>query len=158
MTTVAPARTPHPAVIWARQNLFHTRRDTVVTLLFGALGVYVVYRLAWFVFVTARWEIIEVNLKLLMVGNWDVIHLPRIAVALVVAATTGGLIAGLVHARQVRRGITKRGQHRQRQYDGERWGRHGATPPPGHDITHRGRGKAPHINPTPRGPKSTHFW
>ncbi len=108
MTTVAPARTPHPAVIWARQNLFHTRRDTVVTLLFGALGVYVVYRLAWFVFVSARWEIIEVNLKLLMVGNWDVIHLPRIAVALVVVATTGGLIAGLVHARQVRRGTAVR--------------------------------------------------
>ncbi len=31
MTTVAPARTPHPAEIWARQNLFHSRRDTVVT-------------------------------------------------------------------------------------------------------------------------------
>ncbi len=59
-------------------------------------------------FVSARWEIIEVNLKLLMVGNWDVIHLPRIAVALVVVATTGGLIAGLVRARQFRRGTAVR--------------------------------------------------
>jgi general L-amino acid transport system permease protein len=104
MTTVATARTPHPAAIWARQNLFHTRRDTLLTLLFGALGIYVVYRLAWFVFVSARWEIIEVNLKLLMVGNWDTIHLPRIAVAVAVLALEGGVIAGVVHAHQRRRG------------------------------------------------------
>ena len=53
---------------WMRRNLFRTWYDTVLTVVFGALALYVLARAIVFVFVDARWEIIEVNLKLLMVG------------------------------------------------------------------------------------------
>ncbi|MBA2338125.1 MAG: amino acid ABC transporter permease [Acidimicrobiia bacterium] len=103
-TTARPTAAPPPAVIWARRHLFRTPLDAALTVIFGALALYVAFRLARFVLVTARWDIIATNLKLLMVGNWDTVHLPRIAIALAVLTTLGGLIAGLIHARQVRRG------------------------------------------------------
>lgn len=106
MTTVdKPGRPPvprSPAVIWARHNLFRSRLDGLVTVVFGALGLYLVFQFVNFVFVTARWEIIRVNLKLLMVGRWPPEHLPRIAVTLGVLGLWGGIIAGLIRARQVR--------------------------------------------------------
>jgi general L-amino acid transport system permease protein len=92
------------AFVWARRNLFRSWADGLLTVVFGALGLYVIVRFLLFVFVNARWEIIEANLKLLMVGRWPAAHLPRIAVAVVILATWAGLIAGLIAARQMRRG------------------------------------------------------
>jgi len=92
------------AATWARRNLFRAPADAVLTITLGGLACYVVFRLARFVLVTGRWEVIEVNLKLLMVGGWEAAHLPRIAVALIVLAGWGGIIAGLIHGRRVRLG------------------------------------------------------
>lgn len=103
MTTAAA---PRPTAIWVKRNLFRSPFDAVLTVFFGLLAVYVIFQLVRFVFVTARWEIIGTNLKLLMVGNWTVIHLPRIAIAMIVLAVWGGSIGGLIHARQVRRGTS----------------------------------------------------
>jgi general L-amino acid transport system permease protein len=77
-----------------------------MTVVFGGLSLYVAFRLLRFVFVTARWTIVKVNLKLLLLGRWPDRHLLRIAVVLIVLAAWGGLIAGLVHARQVRAGTS----------------------------------------------------
>ncbi len=113
MTTVS--RPPAPAATWLRRNLFRTPFDSVLTVILAPLSAYLLFRFARFVFVTGRWEIVEVNLKLLMVGNWPAAHLPRLAVALIVIGTVSGLIAGLVHARQVRRGTaTSLGQSRRK--------------------------------------------
>jgi general L-amino acid transport system permease protein len=103
MTTRAA---PSPAVVWIRRNLFRSFWDGLTTVVFGALGLYVLFRMAQFVFVTARWDIISTNLKLLLVGRWPDVHLPRVSVALIVLAAWGGLIAGLIHARQVRAGTS----------------------------------------------------
>ncbi|MDQ3781319.1 MAG: amino acid ABC transporter permease [Actinomycetota bacterium] len=103
-TTAPPTAAPPPAVIWAKRHLFRSPFDAALTVIFGTLALYVAFRLARFVLVTARWDIIATNLKLLMVGNWEAVHLPRIAISLSVLTTLGGLIAGLIHARQVRRG------------------------------------------------------
>lgn len=97
---------PAPALVWVRRHLFRSFWDGLMTVVFGGLGLYILFRLARFVFVTARWEIISTNLKLLMVGRWPDIHLPRISVTLVVLAALGGLVAGLIHARQVRAGTS----------------------------------------------------
>lgn len=102
MTTVTRPRISTGT--WLRRNLFRTPFDSVLTIVLAPLSAYLLYRLVRFVFVTGRWEIVEVNLKLLMVGNWPVAHLPRLAIALVLIGTVGGMIAGLVHARQIRRG------------------------------------------------------
>lgn len=102
MTTVSQTRVP--ASKWLRRNLFRTPFDSVLTIVLAPLSAYLLFRLARFIFVTGRWEIVEVNLRLLMVGNWPANHLPRLAVTLGVIGLVGGLVAGLVHSRQVRRG------------------------------------------------------
>jgi general L-amino acid transport system permease protein len=99
LASTSPRRSS--AGIWVKHNLFHSKLDGVLTIVFGAIGLYVILRFLGFVFVNARWEIISVNLKLLMVGRWPTEHLPRIAVALGVLALWGGIIAGLIRARQL---------------------------------------------------------
>ena len=93
---------------WMRRNLFRTWYDTVLTVVFGALALYVLARAIVFVFVDARWEIIEVNLKLLMVGRWPSEELTTIAVAVAMTGLLIGLVAGLVRGRQVRAGTAVR--------------------------------------------------
>ncbi len=79
---------------WARRNLFRSPVDAVVTVLSSLVVLYVVYRLARYVFVTGRWEIVRVNLKLFMVGRYPIAELWRISVAVIAIALFGGLVAG----------------------------------------------------------------
>ena len=95
----APPRSS--AAIWMRHNLFRSKLDGLITIVFGALGLYLVFQFLNFVFVTARWEVIRLNLKLLLVGRWPPEHLPRIAVGLAGLGLWGGTIAGLIRARQL---------------------------------------------------------
>ncbi len=89
---------------WLRYNLFRTKRDAVLTVVFGALAVWLLYKTINFIFITGRWTIIEVNLRLLMIGRYPEVHELRLAVAVVVLAAWGGLLAGFVRGRQVRSG------------------------------------------------------
>jgi general L-amino acid transport system permease protein len=88
--------------IWLRRNLFRTPVDGVVTVVFGALSLFVVWRLVRFVLVTGRWDIVRVNLRLLMIGRFPEAHVLRLAVTIVVIAGWAGLIAGIIRARQLR--------------------------------------------------------
>lgn len=107
MTTLT---TPRPSVTrsrrsvatWLRGNLFNSKLDALMTIVFGSIGLYIFFRFLRFVFVNARWEIIQVNLKLLLVGRWPVEHLLRIGVAVVALGIWGGVIAGLIRGRQIR--------------------------------------------------------
>ena len=103
VTTAPPPRTTR-AYRWARKHLFRTWLDAILTLVFGGAGLYVAARLVLFVFVNARWDIIVVNLKLLMVGRWPSTELAAIGVSVVVLALWAGLIAGIIAGRQVRKG------------------------------------------------------
>jgi len=81
--------------LWIRRNLFRTWWDGVLTVVFGALAAWVIWSLAEFVFVTGRWSIIEVNLKLLLVGQFPeeslwLIDGSVIAIAFWLAAALGG--------------------------------------------------------------------
>jgi general L-amino acid transport system permease protein len=97
---------PSRVTRWLRRNLFRTPLDGAVTVVGGALAVYVVYRLARFVLVTGRWDVIRENLKLFMVGRYPTNHLPRVSVSVIVAALAAGLVAGIVHRRQVAAGTS----------------------------------------------------
>jgi general L-amino acid transport system permease protein len=89
---------------WLRHNLFRTRRDTVLTFVFGLFAIWLLYKTFRFIFVTGRWSIIEVNLQLLMIGRYPEAHVLRLAVTVVVLALWGGLLAGFIRGRQVRSG------------------------------------------------------
>ncbi|HWM19948.1 MAG TPA: amino acid ABC transporter permease [Ilumatobacteraceae bacterium] len=88
--------------VWLRRNLFRTPVDGVISILFGAVSLFVIWRLVRFVLVTGRWDIVRVNLRLLMIGRYPEAHVLRLAVTVVVIAAWAGLIAGIIRARQLR--------------------------------------------------------
>jgi general L-amino acid transport system permease protein len=110
MTAPAHRPTEHrpadrrPAAVWLRRNLFRNRVDTVVTVIAAIVGGWVLYKSVNFVFVTGRWQIVRTNLRLLMIGRFPEVHVLRLAVTVVCLSAWAGLIAGIVHARQVRAG------------------------------------------------------
>lgn len=79
---------------WVRENLFSTWYNSLLTIVFGAFLGWVLYRAARFVLVDGRWEIIDRNLRLLMVFRFPAEQLWRIWVAMFVLAATFGLAAG----------------------------------------------------------------
>jgi general L-amino acid transport system permease protein len=55
---------------WIRHNLFRSWSDGILSIVFGALAFWVIWVLVEFVFITGRWEIIQVNIKLLLIGGF----------------------------------------------------------------------------------------
>lgn len=104
--TVVPGPSER-ALTWVRRNMFRSWRDGVVTLALGAVGAYLAFRALRFVFVTGRWEIVRRNLGLFMVGRFPGPEQWRVGAVVVALALWGGLMAGIVHARQVRAGRTE---------------------------------------------------
>lgn len=102
---------------WARRNLFRSPLDAVLTIVFGLIGLYVLYKTVSFVFVTGRWQIIQDNLRLLMYGRFPSAHVPRLAVTVVVLAGWAGLLAGMLWARQKEAGRIKPTSARRRAAD-----------------------------------------
>ncbi len=86
---------------WARENLFSSLFNSVLTIVFGLLLAWVAVRTATFVFSTADWEIVERNLALFMVGRFDRAQLWRPWAAMAVLAVAIGLNAGMVSAAAV---------------------------------------------------------
>ena len=107
MASSVQLRPRRPAVVWLRRNLFRGPIDSVVTVVAAAISAWVLYKSIRFVFVTGRWDVIRVNLRLLMYGRFPEAHVLRLAVAVVVLAGWAGLIAGVVHRRQVAAGRTR---------------------------------------------------
>ena len=57
-------------ITWMRRNLFRSITDTILTVISSSILGYVIFQVFQFVFVTGRWEIIQVNLKILLVGRF----------------------------------------------------------------------------------------
>ena len=55
---------------WIRHNLFRSWSDGILSIIFGALAIWVIWLLVEFIFITGRWEIIQVNIKLLLIGGF----------------------------------------------------------------------------------------
>lgn len=91
-----------PAGVWLRRNLFRSPLDGVVSVLAALVSAWVLYKSVRFVLITGRWEVIERNLQLLMIGRFPEPHVLRLAVTVVALSGWVGVIAGIVHARQVR--------------------------------------------------------
>jgi general L-amino acid transport system permease protein len=81
---------------WMRENLFGSALDTVLTVVFGLLLAWVAYRVGTFVFVDARWEVVERNITNLMVGGFPRDELWRLWAALFILAAVLGFGAGAI--------------------------------------------------------------
>ena len=86
---------------WVRHNLFRSTRDGIVTVVSAVVVGYAIYRAVRYVFVTGRWEIVRINLRLFMVGRYPSDELWRISVALASIALFGGVVAGFIGHRRV---------------------------------------------------------
>ena len=94
-----PARRVSPRE-WARENLFSSWLNGVLTVVMGLILAWALYRVARFVVVDARWEIVERNIR-----NFMVFHFPRgetwrVWVALFVLAAAAGLGVGAAARRR----------------------------------------------------------
>jgi general L-amino acid transport system permease protein len=84
---------------WARRNLYPSPFSAVLTVVFGLLLAYALYRLAWFALVSSDWEIVRRNLRLFMIGRFPIDEAWRLWAALYVVAAAVGLLSGGVVAR-----------------------------------------------------------
>jgi general L-amino acid transport system permease protein len=79
---------------WVRANLASSPWNAALTVVVGLAVAWVVYRLARWVFVTADWAVVRVNLRLFMVGQFPVDQLWRLWVAGYIVVATAGLALG----------------------------------------------------------------
>jgi general L-amino acid transport system permease protein len=107
---VAPAPDPEPPARdltpsqWVRVNLTSTPFNAALSLVFGLVMAYVLYRLARWLFVTTEWAIVGDNLRLFMVGRFPSDQLWRpwasgYVLALTIGLTSGVMLAGVERAR-----------------------------------------------------------
>ncbi|MEZ5215266.1 MAG: amino acid ABC transporter permease [Ilumatobacteraceae bacterium] len=90
---------------WVRTNLFRTPLDAAMTIVFGLVGGYVLYRFLRFVLVTGRWTIVKRNLSLYLKGQWPDGDLWRLVVAGMIIGAGAGLVAGYIGGVRDRSGL-----------------------------------------------------
>jgi general L-amino acid transport system permease protein len=95
-----PVRVTSPGE-WAKANLFNSAFNSVLTVVFVVFLAFAGYRLLRFVFVTADWEIVRVNLASFLTGNFRRAALWRPAVAILLVSLVSGVGTGV--------GIRRRG-------------------------------------------------
>ena len=108
--TLEPLPAPEPPVErrlppreWVKENLLSPWHNTVLTLVFGGVLGWALFRALRFVFVTGRWEIVRRNLTNFMVALYPRDQLWRVWTALFVIVITLGLRIGSGVAGRVRR-------------------------------------------------------
>jgi general L-amino acid transport system permease protein len=84
----------HPGE-WAKENLFSNWWNSLLTIVFGALLAWVLFRAARFVFVTGRWDVVQVNLTNFLVGRFPRGELYRVWTAIYLGITAVSLGSGL---------------------------------------------------------------
>ncbi|HVM20391.1 MAG TPA: amino acid ABC transporter permease [Egibacteraceae bacterium] len=84
---------------WVKQNLFGSVKDTVLTVVFGAILAYLLYRTAVYVLISGRWEVVfDGPLLVYMIGNrffQTGLTLAHIWAAIYILVVVAGLIAGV---------------------------------------------------------------
>jgi general L-amino acid transport system permease protein len=98
-----PARAPAGGPgAWVRKNLFGSVKDTIFTIVFGTLLLYLAYRTFVYVFISGRWEVVsEGPLFVYMVGNRfgeSTVTYAHVWAAIYIVAVVAGLIAGVSRA------------------------------------------------------------
>lgn len=92
-----PVRSTDP-ITWAKENLFSSPFNTLLTLAVTPLVAMIVLTFLRFVLVSGRWEVVERNLTLFMVGTFPRDQLWRLWLAMGVLSVTAGLTTGLIGA------------------------------------------------------------
>lgn len=94
----APPDTSQSAGQWVRRNLFNTPLNSVITILFAPIALYLLYRLFRFVFITGRWDPVARNLELFMIGQYPREERWRIVAQLLILAGSFGVLMGAMRS------------------------------------------------------------
>ena len=90
-----PPRTVVGPIAWMRANLFSSLANSVVTLLMGALLVWLAIQIGQWALSQARWSVVTNNLRLFLVGQYPAEQAWRVLAALTVLSVLTGLSAGV---------------------------------------------------------------
>lgn len=96
--SAVPPSQRHTPAAWMRNNLFPNWWNSLLTLIVAPVLAWAGYQFFRFVFLTGRWEIVEVNLTNLMVGPFPRDQLWRLWVASAILALVAGLAVGVTGA------------------------------------------------------------
>ncbi len=83
---------------WLKKNLFSSPLNAILSVVFGALALYLFYRFARFIFVTGRWEPVHDNLELFMVGLYPREERWRLIAQLITLGGAVGFALGSMRA------------------------------------------------------------
>jgi len=89
-----PRHTDQSAGQWVKSNLFNTWYNSIITVVFGTLGVLALFFLARFVLVTAAWEPVRVNTRLFLTGRFPRDETTRLVVQAFGFSGAIGLLVG----------------------------------------------------------------
>jgi len=79
---------------WLKQNLFRSYLDGVLTVVSAAIAIWIVVQIFTFVFITGRWEIVQVNIKLLLIGRFPEEHIGLLLASVMAIAFWIGVTGG----------------------------------------------------------------
>ena len=91
----ATARRARQQIEWARENLFNTWRNSLLSLTAFAAGGALLFVAGRFVLVQANWSLVAINRKLFFIGSYPADETFRIWAAVFLAATLVGLSYGI---------------------------------------------------------------
>jgi general L-amino acid transport system permease protein len=79
---------------WLNRNLFNSKLNGILTIVLGIIVVLVIWGLAQWAIVDARWEVITENMRLFLVGRYPPEEIWRVWLTLTLLSATTGLSAG----------------------------------------------------------------
>ena len=92
---LAPPSTTLTPAAWLRRNLFSSVPNALVTLLLGALLVWLAVNVGQWAVTEARWEVVTRNLRLLLIGQYPADQAWRLWASLLLLSVLSGLSAGV---------------------------------------------------------------
>jgi general L-amino acid transport system permease protein len=92
---LAPPSTSVDPVTWLRKNLFSSILSSLVTLLIGALLVWVAISIGQWALSEARWDVVTRNLRLFLIGQYPADQAWRLWASLLLLSVLAGVSAGL---------------------------------------------------------------
>lgn len=101
----APLKEPQTPGEWIKQNLFSSISNGIVTVIAGALLLWIFVSLVDFLFIDGKWEIIRANIRGYLVGKFLSEELWRVWACVYLVATLAGLSLGI---NRVPIGLTRR--------------------------------------------------
>ena len=92
----APEPPPHGPIVWARENLFSSVFNSILSIAFGLVGIFGIQALLAFVFREGRrWDAVTINLRLLMVQAYPQEQFHRVWISVGIVVVLGGLSAAI---------------------------------------------------------------